>query len=369
MNAMMQADEDLARAFHGEPAVLAHCLEAPSSSLPLVIEPATAAARSSSSLAAWLSAKSALVEEKLALHGAILFRGFAIPEPVDFERVARAVAPDLKNKYLGTSPRDALTEYVFSASELPPYYPIPQHSEMTFIKTPPTRLFFCCFIAPAGPGGETPLADVRRVYRAMDPEVRARFEEKGVRIVRNYSGPEGGSRVDPFRLKRWDELFATSDRGAVEAMCRENGFDYEWRPGGELRLTSYQPGVVRHPVTGEPVWFNHSQVFHAGSAAAEYDRISRRLGRLRYRGLAAFARAAVAVKERLGGADAHGMHCTYGDGTPISEREMELVRDAIWENMVFVRWRAGDIVAIDNHAVSHGRMPYEGPRKVAVCWA
>jgi alpha-ketoglutarate-dependent taurine dioxygenase len=48
---------------------------------------------------------------------------------------------------------------------------------------------------------------------------------------------------------------------------------------------------------------------------------------------------------------------------------MELVRDAIWDNMVFIRWRAGDVVAIDNFAVAHGRMPYEGPRKVAVCWA
>ena len=29
----------------------------------------------------------------------------------------------------------------------------------------------------------------------------------------------------------------------------------------------------------------------------------------------------------------------------------------------------GDVVAIDNFAVSHGRLPYRGPRNVAVAWA
>ena len=32
-------------------------------------------------------------------------------------------------------------------------------------------------------------------------------------------------------------------------------------------------------------------------------------------------------------------------------------------------WRQGDVVAIDNHSMSHGRLPYEGPRRIAVCWA
>lgn len=344
-------------------------IEPPASRLPLVIEPASSADRAPDALCRWLGEEAPRVNEKLGVHGAILFRGFDVEGPEAFERVARAMDPDLKNAYLGTSPRDALTEYVFSASELPSYYPIAQHCEMTFIKTPPRRLFFCCFVAPKGPGGETPLVDVRRVYRDLDPEVRARFEERGIRIIRNYSGPEGGSRFDPFRLKRWDEMFGTSDRAVVEAICRENGFDYAWSAGGELRLTSVHPATAVHPATGETAWFNHSQVFHVNSAAAEYERVSRRLGRLRYRLLARVASALVGVKSLLGGPEGHGMHCTFGDGSPIPDRDMDLVRDAIWENMVFVRWRAGDVVAIDNYAVAHGRMPYEGPRKVAVCWA
>ena len=60
---------------------------------------------------------------------------------------------------------------------------------------------------------------------------------------------------------------------------------------------------------------------------------------------------------------------TFGDGTPIPDEDMDQVREAIWKNMVFFKWRRGDVLIIDNDAVAHGRMPYRGPRAVAVCWA
>jgi hypothetical protein len=215
--------------------------------------------------------------------------------------------------------------------------------------------------------------DVRRVLRDLSPPVRARFEARGICIIRNYSGPEGGSRLDLWKLKRWDEMFQTTDRGAVERSCRDNGFEFRWMPGGRLRLVSRQPAVRPHPATGEPAWFNHAQVFHLSAAAGEYQRIAARrrdpVDRWRYLALAGFARAAVFLKSRLSPADDQAMHCTYGDGSPISDEDMEAVRDAIWRNLVCYRWEKGDVVAIDNFAVAHGRMPYTGPRRVAVCWA
>ena len=47
--------------------------------------------------------------QRLAAHGALLFRGFDVADAPAFERVARAVDAELKNEYLGTSPRNALT--------------------------------------------------------------------------------------------------------------------------------------------------------------------------------------------------------------------------------------------------------------------
>ncbi len=341
--------------------------------LPLVVAPLPGASRDAGELASWLEGRRDWALHALTEHGALLFRGFGVDDPRAFERLARAVTPALQNDYLGTSPRDRLTDHVFTASELPPYYPIPQHCEMSFLPRPPSHLFFWCDVPPEGPGGETPLVDVRRVLRDLAPPVRARFEQRGIRIIRNYSGPEGGSPFDLWKLKRWDEMFQTTDRATVERSCRDSGFDYRWLPGGRLRLVSHQPAVREHPQTGEPGWFNHSQVFHLSSAAGEYRRIAARredpVDRWRYLALAGFARAAVALKSRLTATEDQAMHCTFGDGSPISDADMEAVRDAIWRNLVSYRWEKGDVVAIDNFAVAHGRMPYTGPRRVAVCWA
>ena len=349
------------------------------SGLPLVVEPAPPADRGEGALLAWIGAHRAYLEERLAIHGALLFRGFAVEGARGFERVARAIEPVLLNEYLGTSPRNALTSHdggdprtpghVFSASELPPYYPIPQHCEMSFVARPPRRLFFSCRLPSSGPGGETPLADFRRVARDLPAPVRARFEERGVRNIRNYAGPGNKGRLDPWKLKRWDEVFATTDRAAVERACRANGFAFTWKPDGGLRLVNDQPAFKPHPVTGEAVWFNHTQVFHLSAVPAEYQRIADRQGQLRYAALAGVAEAAVRLRRRAVPAEDHAMHCTHADGTPIADRDMDAVRAAIWKNMVFFKWRRGDVLVIDNDAVSHGRMPYTGPREVAVAWA
>ena len=149
--------------------------------LPLVVRPGgeDEAARDVGALCQWLKEEASWVQEQLTGHGAILFRGFAVESAEDFERLARAVDPELKNEYLGTSPRDSLTSHVFNASELPDYFPIPQHCEMTFVAEPPRRVFFCCLDAPAEGSGETPLCDFRKVWRDLDPEVKRRFEERG----------------------------------------------------------------------------------------------------------------------------------------------------------------------------------------------
>lgn len=337
-------------------------------SLPLIIAPS--GDRRSATLAARIEREHAQFLDALKTHGAILFRGFAIESPHDFERVALALDQQLGTEYLGTSPRAGLTKHVFSASELPGYYPIPQHCEMTFIREAPRRLFFACLRAPKPGSGETPLADFRQVYADLDPAVRARFIERGIRIVRNYDGPRTPRRFDLWKLKRWDEMFGTTDRALVETKCRAEGFTPSWLEEDRLRLISTQPATRTHPETGDEVWFNHVQVFHLDSAPAEYRRIFELRRDPRIFALWQFSRAMVALKRRTAPtADALALHATYGDGTEIPRADLEHVRDTIWKNMVILPWQAGDIVAIDNRRVAHGRLPYRGPRQIVVAWS
>ena len=347
--------------------------------LPLVLSPRRAGPRDPRWLTAWVRDHRSGLDQALIEHGAILFRGFGVTRPEDFESVALAFEPGLGRDYLGTSPRNAVTDYVFTASELPPHYPIPQHCEMSFLAHPPRNLFFYAHRPNDGAGGETPLCDFRAVWRDLDPVVRARFEQRGVRHIRNYVGP-GKTGRDLWKLKRWDEMFQTTDRALVEAKCRENGIEFEWIGGGQpgsarpsadgdrLRLTNVQPAARPHPDTGEPVWFNHAQVFHLSAASGELKRVARRPGQARSAFFAALAAGLVAVKRRTSAPEAQAMHTTFGDGSEISDSDMEAVRDAIWKNLVAYPWQRGDIVLIDNAAVSHGRFPYRGPREVHVAW-
>lgn len=330
--------------------------------LPLVI---SATNPSVDGLLDWMSERQEELSRQLSEHGAILFRGFDAAEPESFERVARAIAPNLGKEYLGTSPRDAVREHVFHASELPGYYPIPQHCEMTFTKTPPTRLFFGCAVAPRR-HGETPLCDFRQMYEDLDPGVRERFESRGVRIIRNYGAPD--ERGGLWQLKRWHEMFGTRDKDAVTAKAESEGFTVLWL-GDKLRLTSQHPASRVHPETGRRAWFNHAQVFHLGAAAGEYRRIVALRPspkNLLWWGVAASFGAAQRLTQDP---ESLTLHCTYGDGQEIPRADMEAVRDAIWRNLVHIPWQRGDVVAIDNGAVAHGRLPYRGPREILVCWS
>ncbi len=361
------ADMDRGAAFPGP--YRAAALGGDGRGLPLVITPREAQERGVAPLCAYIGDQREALRGRLHRHGALLFRGFDVRGPRDFEAVARAVDPGLQREYMGTSPRKAHTEYVFSASELPGYYPIPQHCEMSFTAAPPRRLFFCCLTAPVR-GGETPLCDFRAVWAALDPAVRQRFAEGGLRIVRNYAGPgPRAARVDPWQLKPWEEIFGTRDRAAVEARCAAEGFQAVWGEGGRLCLVSEQDAARAHPETGEVAWFNHAQVFHLSTAPAEYRRLWARRREPWLLGMWQLSRALVAARRRLRAPGDHTMHCTYRDGREIPEADLEHVRDVIWRHLVVFPWREGDVLAIDNAIVAHGRMPYRGPREVVVAWA
>ena len=43
--------------------------------------------------------------------------------------------------------------------------------------------------------------------------------------------------------------------------------------------------------------------------------------------------------------------------------------DAIWKHATFVKWKAGDILIIDNKNMAHARMNVTGPRKIVAAMA
>lgn len=305
---------------------------------------------------------------KLLDHGALLWRGFDIASAADFEDVISTVAPDLGEEYLGTTPRNRMGGRVHTSTELAGWYLIPQHIEMSFLPSTPRQLFFAC-LYPSHTGGQTPLADFRRVWADLDDDVRERFRQGGIRNVRNYDGPGSPRRFDPWKTKRWDAMFETTDRAEVERKAAEAGLRAEWRANDRLRLVNEQEAFRVHPETGTEFWCNHLQVFHMSTGTGEYRRLFERNGSPLAWALSHVARTVTAVRERITDPDDLPTHCTYRDGSPIPQADIDHVRDTIWRHLVTFDWQRGDMLAIDNFAVSHGRMPFRGKRQIGVAWA
>lgn len=307
------------------------------SSLPLVVEPKVGASTSVDGLIELIEARRDWLDAQLAHHGGVLFRGFEVKVAEEFQRVALAVTPELKPYVEGQSPRQKVNGNVYTSTEYPPQYPITMHSELSYAKTPPNRILFYCNVQPQV-GGETPIADCRRIYREMDADLRSKFESKGVLYVKNMHG-------DPQGLgKSWMEHFETSDRSIVEGYMRANEIDFEWAADNTLRTKALRPAVRQHAVTGETVWYNQANLWHVSNFEP------RRREQLM----------------RLCGEANLPTHAYFGDGSPISDAELDQVRGVMNRVSVVFPWQQGDVLVLDNILSAHGRRPYQGPRKILV---
>jgi len=300
---------------------------------PLVVSPAT----SGVALAEWIAGHRDMVETELLRHGAMLFHGFGVSSAEEFQQVSLAVNPTLVEYAEPSTPRGEYMDKVYVSSEYPNYYDIPLHGELSYTYRYPMKALFCCRRAAAR-GGETPIADARAVLRSIDPRVREKFVRLGVMYLRNY----GDGLLVP-----WQKVFATDRREEVERYCAENApMSCDWIDAHRLRTRQVRPAVVRHPVTGDEVWFNQAHIFHVYSLGSDMQRT---------------------LLEQFGEEDLP-VHALYGDGSPIAESELDEVFRAYRECEWAAPWREGDVLLADNLLMSHGRRAFEGEREVMVCF-
>src|SRR5205814_1101942 len=109
-------------------------------------------------------------------HGALWFRGFPMHTLEDFERFTKSVFHELYGGY-GDLPRAGASRDIYKSTPYPEDKMILFHSESSHLSSWPMRIcFFCLEKSPVG--GETPIVDNRRMYQALGPAIRRRFEEK-----------------------------------------------------------------------------------------------------------------------------------------------------------------------------------------------
>lgn len=282
--------------------------------------------------AAWIAARRDELDAAAFAVGAVLFRGFPVHTPEDFDAFVTAFGwPSFAYEdSLSNAVRVNKTPRVFTANEAPPTVAIYLHHEMAQTPVYPSRLFFFCE-QPAATGGATPLCRSDVLWdrlRERFPRFARDCETKGLR----YSHVMPGENDAASGMGRsWQSTLKARTRDDAETRLRGLGYEWAWLPGGGLRATTPVLPAVRRLKDGRMTFFNQLL------AAARGWKDSR---------------------------NEPSKAVTFGDGSPL-DPEAVMAAAELGEDLAFdVPWQAGDVALVDNYVAMHGRQPFTGTRKV-----
>jgi len=308
-------------------------IQVPSANAGTAIAVATCRARNLD-LPTWCAGRRAQLLDLRQHHGGVLLRGFDVGGAEGLRRVMLALGDQPMPYVERSSPRTRVGDDVYTSTEYAASQTILPHSENSYANHWPLHVAFHCRV-PASQGGETPIADCRRVLASLDPGVVAEFRARGIRYVRNFHPGLGLS---------WNEVFGVQTRAEIEEYCKRAQYGYQWTADDVLRTWRTAPAVVLHPVTGEPTWFNHGAFFHVSSLPAEIS---------------------AGLLQRHS-PESLPNQTFFGDGGAIDPQVVTAILDAYRANSLAFPWMPEDLLLLDNMLMAHGRAPYAGPRSVLV---
>jgi hypothetical protein len=218
---------------------------------------------------------------------------------------------------------------VFTANEAPKDVEIFLHHEMAQTPISPSKLFFFCKSA-ADKGGSTPLCRSDMLFAELAkkmPELAADFVKKGLKYttqmpaVDNHESGQGRS---------WGSTLSVDNKQQAETKLSDLGYSWEWLQDDSLRATTpVLPAVIEIG--------NQKQVF--------------------YNQLIAAFMGWEGVRENPSSA------ITFGDGSAIPIKGLELATGLAEQFTFDLPWQDGDVALVDNYMAMHGRRPFSGERK------
>jgi TfdA family taurine catabolism dioxygenase TauD len=283
----------------------------------------------------WAADRRQAILSSLAEAGAVLFRGFKVDGSMGFEMFMKGICRDLSAYTERSSPRTPVSGMTFTSTEHPKSQSIFLHNENSYQLRWPAKIGFFC-LRPPERGGETPIADCRRVLSSMGRDISESFRGKGILYVRNLHRSAGLG---------WEDVFQTGSILDAKKYCFQNHIEWIDMRNGNVSLRQLRPAFRIHPETGAEIWFNHGYFFNTHSLGPH-------------------------IRQSL---EAAFPDCDYpsqtffGDGTSIPEWILDAIREAYLSSASIFSWASGDVLLLDNMLTAHGRNPYSGDRRIIVC--
>jgi len=270
------------------------------------------------------------LESLLRERGVILFRGFRVVSPSDFNDVVEAFGFPEAPYVGGRASRTQVVGRVYTANETPPDKLIPFHHEMAYVPDFPAKLFFFCEEAP-GSGGQTPIVLSNIIYEKMKekhPDFVAQLEEHGVTYI-ILTGDEDQPLSSTGR--GWKSAYATDDKKVAEERAAKLGTKLEWVGNAAKVIAGPMPAIRFDKETQQKTWFNNLTGPTTGDRKI-HDK---------------------------------GAFAELGNGDAVNDDAMEDCMRILNEECVIIPWQKGDVMLIDNLTVLHARQPLlKPPRRI-----
>ncbi|KAK9066212.1 hypothetical protein SSX86_013533 [Deinandra increscens subsp. villosa] len=272
------------------------------------------------------------LESLLVKSGAILFRGFPVISPSDFNNVIEAYGFPEFPYVGGQAPRTQVVGRVYTANESPLDKDIPFHHEMAYLPDFPTKLFFFCEEEPEK-GGETPIVLSHIIYEKMKqrhPDFVAQLEENGLNYIK-IAGDEDN--LASFTGSSWKSTYKTDDKSVAAERAAKHGTRLEWTGNTAKMITGPLPAIRFDKESNRKTWFN--------SLAVAYG---------------------VPTSEKR---ENRSTYVELGSGDPLDDDVMKDLFRILEEECVAIPWKKGDVLLVNNLTVLHSRRPLiKAPRRI-----
>lgn len=191
---------------------------------------------------------------------------------------------------------------------------VPPHGELYSLPSPPDYLFFYCY-QRASTGGQTTIYDGKQINHFLNKDAFDQFKDNSIVYTHKWS---------PFQ---WVPFFKTKEIGIVKQKLEETNGVSILRAVEDLVEFSFETSAFSD--TGDGAFVN-----------GIVNILSRK-----HQGI---------------------NHVTWKNGREIDDLIVNQINAATERCELSVNWKAGEILAIDNHRVMHGRKAFTGERKLAV---